>query len=81
MQQFPFFQLQISDDADMEFEFILTPTNKAELAFLLSERCQAMQQNAFTTRMWRHPIRKQELQLELDAANAASGSQGLTVSL
>jgi hypothetical protein len=61
----PLLWLQMTDDADLEFEFILIPMNKAELAHVLSERCQAMEQGAYTTRMWRSSIRAKEQEIEI----------------
>ena len=59
------FMIQTTDDADMTYEFILVPMNKAELAFMLSERCKAIEKGAYTSRMWRYALRIEERQVEL----------------
>jgi MYND finger len=53
-----------TDDDDLTYEFILVPMNKAELAFMLSERCKAMEMGAYTSRMWRYAIRMEERVVE-----------------
>jgi len=67
-----FLELQLTDDADLEFEYIVFPMNKAELALLLSERAKAMDDGAYTTRMWRYPIRAAEQKIELQAKGGQS---------
>ena len=59
-------QILVADDADIQFEFILSPMNKAELAHMLSERCKALDHGAYTTRMWRYHIREEELRVEME---------------
>jgi hypothetical protein len=61
---FPLLMLQMTDDADLQFEYVLFPMNKAELALLLHERKKAMDRGAYTTRMWRNHVRAKERQIE-----------------
>ncbi|CAB9510665.1 ubiquitin-specific protease 16 [Seminavis robusta] len=58
--------LEFTDDADIKFEFVLVPMNKAELALMLSVRKKAMENGAYTTRMWRYHVRAKERQVEMD---------------
>jgi MYND finger len=66
--QSPVLTIQLTDDADVQFEYILVPMNKAELALMLSERKHAMELGAYTTRMWRYQIRLKERLLEVQKA-------------
>ena len=68
---------QLTDDADMEFEFALAPVNKAETALMLSERKKCMEKGAYTALfMWRHPIRDVEKYQEVEKINAYNGHDG-----
>lgn len=80
-QQLHFLNMQMTDDADLKFEFILFPINKAEIALMLSERCKALDKGSYTTRMWRYPIRQSERQIEMEDVNnnGAGGSVPLTM--
>ena len=60
------FFLESTDDFDLEFEFVLHPMNKAELALLMSERCRAIDKKKYTTRMWRYHIRQSEQKIEAE---------------
>lgn len=71
--QFPSLLLNLSDDSDITYEFIIAPINKAEIAHLLSERKRAMEEGAYTPRMWRYPIRQTERRIEVEKLNAPGG--------
>lgn len=57
----------MTDDSDIEFEYVLFPVNKAEIAHLLSERMKAKEQGAYTDRMWRDELRTTEREVELSS--------------
>jgi MYND finger len=61
---FSIMTLVMTDDADLQFEYILFPINKAEIALMLSTRKEAMECGAYTTTMWRYHIRRKEQKLE-----------------
>lgn len=64
-----------SDDDDLEFEHILYPVTKAEIAFMLQERMTAIEQGKYTRRQWRYVIRRAEKRVEITARG------GMTLSI
>jgi hypothetical protein len=56
---------QFTDDSNLRFEYELYPITRLEIAHLLLERTKAMQQGAFSRRMWRSHIRRAERNVEL----------------
>ena len=71
--------MQMTDDADLKYEFVLQPMNKAELAYMLQERSKAIDQGASTSRMWRYHIRRQEMLIEATNNNQHPGLWFVTV--
>ena len=66
----------LADDSDLEYEFILSPINKAEIAHLMSERRNAMEQGAYTHRMWRYSLRQAERQNEMEKGDQNNRNSG-----
>lgn len=58
-------QIACSDDDDLEFEYLLYPITKAEIAHMLQERRNAIKQGKYTRRQWRYEIRKEERRFEI----------------
>jgi hypothetical protein len=52
--------LQMTEDANFQFEYELQPICKAEIAQMLHERTKALEENAFTRRTWRSHTRRIE---------------------
>jgi hypothetical protein len=62
---------QLTDDSGLQFEYEIYPVCKAEVAHMLSERRKALDQGAFTPRMWRSRVRAKERLIENEnGANA-----------
>ena len=56
-----------SDDDDLQHEFELYPITKCEIALMLRERREAIEQGKYTRRQWRYVIRREERKHESGA--------------
>lgn len=56
--------MQVGDDSGMSCEYEMYPMSKLEIALLLHERRKALAEGAFTRRMWRAKIRREEREIE-----------------
>lgn len=55
-----------TDDNDLQFEYELYPSTKAEIAHMLQERRTAIEQRKYTRRQWRYIIRQEERAVEIN---------------
>ena len=56
--------MEVTDDTDVEYDYVLSPSSKAEIAHMLSERMNAKERDAYTDRMWRSELRVAEIREE-----------------
>ena len=49
-----------NDDVEIAYEREFRPSSKAEIAHMLNERSRAIEESAFTTRMWHQELRNTE---------------------
>jgi hypothetical protein len=65
--------MQVTDDSTLRYEYEMYPISKLEIALMLQERRKALEQGAYSRRMWRAVIRQEERQVEMQK-QMASGS-------
>mmetsp|Transcript_8446 Transcript_8446/g.12783 ORF Transcript_8446/g.12783 Transcript_8446/m.12783 type:complete len:354 (+) Transcript_8446:123-1184(+) len=58
------FNLCLTDDSDLKYEYEMYPISKASVAHMLQERMNVLEDKSFTRRMWRHVIRQKEREVE-----------------
>eukprot|EP00984_Skeletonema_dohrnii_P018987 scaffold8991_cov155-Skeletonema_dohrnii-CCMP3373.AAC.32 len=63
-----------TDDDDLQFEYELCPTTKAEVGHMLQERRKAIEQGKYTRRQWRQKVRGKERAVEAEAIHKLSPS-------